>query len=503
MSLFRRWRKEGQNRSTGKPLSTRIGDNLTELQRRFPHAPDLVIRRFQTKAGDEVALFYLENLVDKIAINDQVLRPLMYDLPSVENLDQPELPIGKTETASDWAKVEASLFEGKSILILEGHHSALLFFTQGWPQRAIQEPQVESTLKGGHQGFVETATQNLALIRTYLNHRELHIKKYTLGLRGNIEAYIVYLNDIVQPDYVAEMEDRIQQIHVDTVLNTGELEQYVEDHPFALFPQFLHTERPDTVVSQILQGRIAVLVDRSPFVMIGPATFTTFFQNVDDYSVRWLVASFLRLLRFFAFFIAISLPALYIAVISFHYEVIPFDLMLSIATSRVRVPFPPILEALLMEAAIEMIREAGVRLPSPVGQTIGVVGGIVVGQAAVQAGIVSNIMVIIVAITAISSFIIPNHDMAFAVRLVRFPMMLIASLFGMVGIAIGLIVLFVHIINMESLGQPYGSPFAPTRLPDWKDTWIRVPLWKMNTRPLSPHPLQRRRQGQTRKGEDD
>ncbi|MDR6227339.1 spore germination protein [Desmospora profundinema] len=487
---------------TGIPIYKNLEKNLVELQRRFPHAPDLVVRRFRTKTGVEAALVYLENMVDKNSVNDQLLEPLMYELSSIEELDRLDIPVGNMETTSRWAKAESAIFDGVSVVLLEGVPSALLFYTQGWPQRAIQEPEIESTLKGGHQGLIETASQNLALIRRYLNHRELEIREYTVGIRGKIKVYLLSLRDVTKPEFVTEMENRIQRIEVDAVINMGELEEYIEDHPYSLFPQFLQTERPDNVVSQLLQGRVAVLMDRAPFALIGPITFTAFFQNVDDYSTRWPVSSFLRLFRFFAFFIATTFPAIYIAVVSYHYEVLPLDLLLSIGISRALVPFPPILEALLMEGAIEMIREAGVRLPAPIGQTIGVVGGIVIGQAAVQAGIVSNIMVIIVAITAIASFIIPNHDLASAIRLVRFPIMLFAAFFGMVGLMIGLMIVTIHIHSLESLGQPFGSPIAPIRLRDWKDTWIRIPLRRMNTRPLATDPKQNRRQERTGQSED-
>lgn len=312
----------------------------------------------------------------------------------------------------------------------------------------------------------------------------------------------MYLEDVIQPNIVKEMEDRLSQINVDAILNTGELAEYIEDHPISLFPQLIMTERPDAAAAHILQGRIVVVVDHSPSVIVAPVTFSAFFQSVDDYSNRWLIATFLRLLRFLALITTISLSAIYIAIVSFHYEVLPLALLVSIGESRAKVPFPPIVEAFLMELALEMLREAGLRLPGPIGQTIGVVGGIVIGQAAVQAGIVSNIMVIIVAITAISSFIIPDYDMSSSLRLLRFPMMLLAAVFGMVGIVIGLMIIGAQLISMESFGISYGSPIAPIRLSDWKDVWIRLPMWKMKKRPVSTDPTQLIRQGANREGED-
>lgn len=484
------------------PISGTLENNLITLQALFSHAPDLVTRQFQLRTGDSAVLVYLEGLIDKSAINNNILTPLIYEIESVNDIWSSSITIAKTEIVTLWSDIEQSIFQGKSILLIDGQTRSLALHTQGWPQRAIKEPQIESTLKGSHQGFVETSGQNIALIRRYLPNRELKIKEYFVGSRGNTRVSVMYLEDVVQPDFVKEMEDRLLQIDVDAILNTGELAEFIEDHPISLFPQLIMTERPDSAAAHILQGRIVVVVDHSPSVIIAPVTFSAFFQSVDDYSNRWIIATFLRLLRYLALITTISLSAVYIAIVSFHYEVLPLDLLISIGESRAKVPFPPIVEAFLMELALEMLREAGLRLPGPIGQTIGVVGGIVIGQAAVQAGIVSNIMVIIVAITAISSFIIPDYDMSSSLRLLRFPMMIMASLFGMVGIVIGLMIIGANLISMESFGVSYGSPVAPIRLSDWKDVWIRVPMWKMKKRPLSADPTQLQRQGANREGED-
>lgn len=286
-------------------------------------------------------------------------------------------------------------------------------------------------------------------------------------------------------------------------MNTGELAELIEDNPYSLFPQFVLTERPDSVASQILQGRCVVVVDRSPSVLVAPVGFFSYFQNIDDYSSRWSIATFLRLLRLFAFITAAFLPAVYIGIVSYHFEIIPMKLLLTLGESRGQVPFPPFVEAIIMEITLEMLREAGVRLPAPVGQTVGIVGGIVLGQAVVQAGLISNVMVIVVAFTAISSFILPNYDMVAAVRLIRFGLMILASLFGFVGIIVGLMVMIAHLLTLKSLGMPYGTPFAPVRFSDWKDTLIRAPLWLMKKRPTSTLPLQDIRQTTTPQQEDD
>ncbi len=477
-------------------VNTSLAANIAELSTLFSLAPDLVIRHLTIQStGHEAALVYLNGLNDKNSINNNVLRPLQNGTTNGSSDSSSSVTIGYIMKLKRWEDVELAIFQGYSVLFTEGQSEVQTFDTQGWPQRSIEDPQIESSLKGAHQGFVETGTQNIAMIRRYIPNRELKMRELTVGRRGKTKVSILYLADVAHPDVLKELEDRIGRLDVDAILNTGELEGFIEDNPYSPFPQFLSTERPDAAASQILQGRFAVVVDRSPSVLIGPATFTSFFQSLDDYSTRWLIATFIRLLRFVGFIVAAFLPALYIAAISFNYEVIPIKLILSIGESRERVPFPPIVEALLMEITLEMLREAGIRLPTPIGQTVGIVGGIVIGQAAVQAGIVSNVMVIVVAATAIASFIIPNYDMASAIRLIRFPMMIIASMFGIVGIVIGLMTLIAHLISLESLGTPYGSPVAPMRFADWKDTFVRLPIWKMNKRPVSARPLQDKRQG--------
>ncbi|WP_152396825.1 spore germination protein [Paenibacillus guangzhouensis] len=479
-------------------ISSNLADNLMQITSLFEGFPDLVIREFTIQSTRKAAaLVYLGGLTDKNSVNNNVLEPLLFQL----NIN-PTVSISHFISENTWDALTAAILGGNSVLFVNGHTEASILDTQGWPQRSIEDPQIEASLKGAHQGFVETGSQNIALIRRYIPTVDLKIKEITVGARGNTTVSLMYLGDIAQPKILEELEKRIRKIDVDAIINAGELGEFIEDNPFSPFPQFISTERPDSAASQLLQGRFVMIVDGSPNVLIGPTTFVSFFQSIDDYSTRWLIASFIRVTRYFAFFIALFLPAIYIALISYNYVVIPIKLIISIGESRERVPFPPFAEAILMEITLEMLREAGIRLPAPIGQTVGIVGGIVIGQAAVQAGIVSNIMVIVVASTAIASFILPNYDMGAAVRFLRFPMMIIASIFGIVGIAVGLMTLIIHLITLKSLDTPYGSPLAPVRFVDWKDTFIRAPLWIMKKRPVSSVPVQLQRQGPTQPEEN-
>ncbi|MGN4561868.1 spore germination protein [Bacillus cereus group sp. MYBK5-2] len=454
--------------------------NINNFQKNFQQAPDLIIRQFQLVNKSEAALIYLSGLTDTQSIHNNILSPLMHTTFEISN----GLPvtIGEVQIINTWNQFENAIFQGDSILLVHGLDAGYQLNTKGWPQRDITEPKNEISLKGTHQGFVETSSQNIALIRRYIPNRELVLKEVFIGSRGKTKVSILYLRDVASEDVLKELETRIQNIEVDSIINTGEIIEFIEDNPYSPFPQFILTERPDSTVSHILQGRYVIVVDRSPNVLIAPVNFISFFQGIDDYNTRWLVSSSVRLLRFIGFFIALLLPATYVAFISFNYEVIPVQLYLSIAESRERVPFLPVIEALLMEITLEMMREAALRLPTPISQTVGIVGGIVIGQAAVQAGIVSNIMIIIVAVTTIASSIVPNYEMGLAIRLLRFPMMLLAALFGMVGIIIGWMTIIAHLVSLESLGTPYGSPLSPFHISGMKDTFVRFPLWSMKRR---------------------
>lgn len=481
-----------------------MDENIEHLQMTFQNQSDLGMRYLRLKDHTRAVLIYLEALVDQDVLQKQILIPLLYKLESPRQLFEESIPIPilHVTKSNDWVEVERALLLGQSILFVDGFQQAILLQSRGATQSFPTEPRSQKSIYGSKQSFDESATVNISKLRQYISNQQLKVKSYKVGSRAASTVYFVYLEDVMNPEIVKKAEQRLKAIDIDAMNNTGELVDFFEDRPFSLFPQTLLSERPDTTASHILQGKLAVILDHSPFAMIIPFTFFSFFQSVDDYNFRWITSSFVRLLRFFALLIAVGLPSIYISIISFHFELIPLDLMMSLALSREKVPFPPIFEALIMEIAIEMIREAGVRLPSPLGETIGVVGGIVIGEAVVQANIVSNVMVIVVAITAISSYIIPYYELANSVRLVRFPLMVISSIFGIVGFMIGILVIVIHLFSIESMTSPYGNPIAPIRFQDWKDTWIRVPTFNMLRRPSVNRPQQQKRQTLFRKRRD-
>jgi len=478
-------------------ITSCLKESIGRIEEVLANTPDLNIRKLHIKqTGEEAALVYMDELTDKTCLNHDVLAPLQ--LESGNPSEDFVVNVGYVKPESKWDDLKLNIMLGNSVLFIEGRNNAYILDTKGLPKRAIEDPQQEPSLKGAHQGFIEIGSQNIAMIRRYIPDKELKMRRYVVGRRGKTFVSMLYLEDVANPDIVRLLEERIQAIDVDAIINTGELAEFIEDQPLALFPQILTTERPDTAASQILQGRCVAVVDGSPSVLVAPVTFMSFFQTVDDYSSRWSIASFLRILRIFAFFVAIFLPGFFISVISYHFEIIPMKLLLTLGESRGQVPFPPFVEAIMMEITLEMLREAGVRLPAPIGQTVGIVGGIVIGQAVVQAGLISNVMVIIVAFTAISSFIIPNMDMMAAVRLMRFMIMVLATCFGFIGLVIGMMLMIGRLITLNSLDTSYSTPLAPFRISDWKDTLLRVPLWLMKNRPTSTRAIQERRQGRNR-----
>jgi spore germination protein len=291
------------------------------------------------------------------------------------------------------------------------------------------------------------------------------------------------MHGVIHPDLVEEVKRRLESLDIDDAPESGTVEQWIEDSFLSPFPQLLHTERPDKVRAALLQGKAAILLDGTPFALLLPTTFVSLIQSPEDYYERWIIGSLIRLLRYMAVFISLFFPALYVALVSFHQGMIPFKLAFSIAAAREGVPFPALIEALLMEGTLELLREAGVRLPKPIGQTIGIVGGLVIGEAAVKAGVVSPIMVIVVAVTAIASFAIPSYSAGIAFRILRFAIILAASILGLFGIILAFIMISLHLVRLTSFGIPYSAPFAPAFTHDWRDLLIRAPITFLTKRP--------------------
>ncbi|GIN36423.1 MULTISPECIES: spore germination protein [Bacillus] len=471
-----------------------LAENLSLIKEMTGNSSDIVIRKLKTGAGEkiEIAVVYVGGITDEKAIHDFLLESIMnseelaekeYGREVLETIAGDAVALGGVEKEKRLDKVLESLMAGNTIILAEETAEAVITTTKGGEKRSIKEPENQQAFRGSREGFIEALDTNISLVRRIIKNPNLWVEKTTMGSVTKTDVAIMYINGICDPKTVKEVKKRMESIEIDSILESGYIEQFIEDTVFTTFPTVYHTERPDMVAGNLLEGRIAIFVDGTPFVLLVPAVFIQFFQSVEDYYSRFDIATFIRFLRVLIFFISLIAPAVYVGATTFHKEMIPTELLVVIAAQREIVPFPAVVEAMIMEISFEILREAGIRLPKAIGSAVSIVGAIVIGQAAVQAGIVSPAMVIIVAITAISSFATPSFSMAISARLVRFFFILAAATTGFYGIILGLIIMFVHLCSLRSFGVPYMTPFAPFILKNWGDAIVRLPWWTHEKRP--------------------
>jgi spore germination protein len=376
---------------------------------------------------------------------------------------------------------------GDTPIFVDGCDKVCVVATRGFPNRGIQSTELEVVVQGPREAFSEVMRFNTALIRRRIRDNHLIVKQSKMGIRSLTDIAVVYMSDIVRPEILKEVERRLEKIEIDGILDSGSVEQFIEESWLSPFPQVQLTERPDKAASSILEGRIAIIVDNSPFVILVPVTLNSFFQASEDYYSRWQVMSVTRFLRFVGAFIAIALPGIYISVALFHPSMLPILMVGRLAEASQAVPFPAVLEFILLDAAFELLREAGIRLKSASGGTIGIVGGLIIGQAAVEAGLVSPIVVIIVALTGIATFSIPSVSLVYGFRLVKYFVFVMSAFLGFFGLVISLIITLVHLAGLNSFGFPYLMPFAASEMSkfeDLKDSLFRFPLFCLKKRPF-------------------
>ncbi|WP_025683978.1 spore germination protein [Paenibacillus maysiensis] len=474
-----------------QPLRSSLEDNLTALRDIFKDCSDVVYRELMISPDRKGLLAYLEGTVKSEDLQDHILRPVILGMmlkdPEVngqlEPLDETRISMSQTKTMDQWNKVAEAILDANAALFVEGTPRAYIFSAKGGVRRGVEEPQTESVIRGPREGFTETIRVNTALLRFKLKTPMLKMYSMTLGTETKTSVVLTYIEGIIDPKLVEDVKKRLSDIEIDGLLETGYIEELIEDHPFSPFPQMEYTERPDTVTAQLLEGHFAIFVDGTPFALIGPVTMWQMLQASEDYYERFFISNMVRWIRYLFLLLALFLPALYVAVTTYHHDMLPTTLILSIAAARESIPFPALVEALMMEVSFEALREAGIRLPKTVGQAVSILGALVIGQASVQAGIVSAPMVIIVSLTGIASFTIPRFNFAITVRLLRFPIMLMAGAFGLFGIAIATTLIATHLTNLTSFGVPYMSGYSPYKHMDQKDIVVRAPWWKMTKRP--------------------
>ncbi|MBU9710365.1 spore germination protein [Bacillus tamaricis] len=436
-----------------------------------------------TYQSNQVSLIYFPVLVDKVKMEDQILTKAGYLLEADVHSWMSKI---HAIEVTDPNELSQKILSGNVAIFFQG--KAYSFNVFGPEYRQVEKSELETIIVGSHEAFIEDVLTNISLIRKTIKTSKLKVLKMQLGEVSKKDTYIMYIEGITDKKYVKMLKKRIEAIEIDAVLDINILGQLLDDQPNAIFPQFYMTELPNSVSSKLMEGRVAILLEGSPLVITAPTNFFEFMQSPEDYNQRWIIGTALRFLRLIALFTTLTFTALYVAVITYHYEMIPEDLVMTIAESRQRVPFPPIIEALLMELMIEFLREAGARLPTKIGQTIGIVGGIVIGQAVVAAGLTSNILIIAVASSAIASFVLPSYTLSNSLRIIRFGLIMSAAIFGVFGMTLALGAATIHVTTITSLHSPYLTPVAPAYPRDWKDIFIRAPLRMLKNRPLSNQP---------------
>jgi spore germination protein len=464
--------------------------NYEKIKSILNQSPDLICRKIEVGKGS-IEVIFMKNLIKHELLNEFVIK-FIQQLP-MEAVNYTYLvkniPMVEVKTINEEPEIISSLLSGFIYIYFSLESKSFMVNCSNPIERSIEKAETESLVYGPKISFTESLSSNVQIIRQHVKDSNLCTDELEIGERVKKQVRIIYLKDIVDDDILKTLKDRLEKVKTDDIGDNSVLAQCLEDNHYSFFPQFILTELPDRFLYSILNGRIGVLIDRSPVAIIGPANFLSFFESTEDIYLRWTLSTFIRFIRLFAMAGSLLFTAFYVATITYHFELIPSKLLIIIGQSRSQVPFPPLLEALLLELLIELLREAGARLPSKVGQTMGIVGGIVIGQATVEAGLTSNILIIIVAFSALGAFMAPIYEMGTAIRVARFPFIILAGVWGLNGIIIGVCILMVHLLKLTSLNKPYLAPLYPFRIKDLKYFLIRLPHHFYLRRPVVNRPV--------------
>ena len=478
-------------------INSDISKNIEILKILFDRSGDIVQKSFWLERMPDpvrIHIIYIDGLTDNSMVEETIIKPLTYEWRGTREYNdrlfdaifycEAQTVDIKKEKSFDLAV--ASVLKGDTAMFVDGFDEALVLSTKKLPLRSISENDNEAGMRGPRDSFNEGFRHSTALIRRRIRDAKLKCEQGSIGQRTRTDYALMYLEDVAKPELVADIRERIEKYDIDAIFDSGMAEHLMEDRWYSPFPTFQSTSRPDKVAAGIAEGRVAVVFDNSPEVIVAPSNFNMLLQASDDYYNRWAVGTFARILRYVAAFLAITFPGFYIAVTVYHSEMLPTRLLYAIASARSLVTFPIVVEVLIMEFLFELLREAGIRLPGPLGNTIGVVGGLIVGQAAVDAGIVSTIVVIVVALTAIASFSIPNEEFASVFRLLKFFIIITSSVFGLYGYLMGLLIIAIHLSGLKSFGVPYMMPVVSGSVDGMqgkKDFIARAPIKFMRRRP--------------------
>ncbi|WAM32244.1 spore germination protein [Caldicellulosiruptor naganoensis] len=474
-------------------ISKKIDDNLNYLKELLVDNDDIVYREFYC-TNVKCATVFVDGFVSREIIDRDVIKHLMIEttlmdedinqINAYEKISNHILATADIKEVTSFKNAILDLLCGERLLFVDGSDKIIRISTRNFPNKGIQQPITENAVRGPRDSFNEVVRFSTAVIRRRERDTRLRIKNMELGRRSQTDIYLVYIDDIVDKDVLNEVKQRLSKIDIDAIIDGEMIEQLIEDDVFCFFPTIQHTERVDTAVAAIYEGRVVILCDNTNTALIVPATIMTSIQHAEDYYERWHIATVIRILRVIAATVAMTLQGFYISILSFTPSMIPPDLGLFIAATREGVPIPVFIEALFLEFMLELLREAGLRLPGPIGQTIGIVGGLIIGQAAVQAGIISPIMVILVATTAIASFAVPAYNLSISLRLLKFVYILVCAALGLYGFILLSLIILGNLVKLKSFGVPMLSPFVSFEIMDYKDAIVRLPTRYLWARPI-------------------
>ncbi|MBY9079898.1 spore germination protein [Paenibacillus sp. HN-1] len=473
-------------------LSSSLDETLGRFRKVFGSDGTIRIRVIENPGGGfRCGLLYLDGMIDRLILQEGVIKPIInYSLPDGVRMAPPELleeirsriiSAADVRATSDMSEAISAALSGHSLLFIDGHAGSLIIGTQGWESRAISDSMTEKTIRGSREGFTETLSVNLSMIRRRVQAPDLKFLFIEVGRRSRTPLCICYLESLAPPAILKELQKRLNELDIDHILDTGYLAELIRDEPYSPFDTIGSTERPDTLVGKLMEGRIGVLIEGTPFALSLPFLFIENFQASEDYYINYYFASFNRLLRLGGALLSIGIPAMYVAWVTYAQEMVPTKLLLSIAASRMAVPFPTIVEAVLMILTFEILREAGARIPTSIGQAVSIVGALVLGQAAVDARIVSAPMVIVVGVTGITTLL--NPRLTGPLLVVRFLLLFCSFFLGSYGLFLGMLGVLIHLMSLRSFGTPYMLGTSSIKPEDIKDTAVRAPWWDMRVRP--------------------
>lgn len=498
---FNKSEKENSNNLT--TVSESLSQNLAFLKEKYSIDinTDIKIREFDITLPNKKSpafIIFIDGITDKTAINNNILQPLMLftslektnmDIDIITCIERNLTTQNQLQKSDDLRLTISSINSGSCALFVDGAKSVLIFDVKSWEHRTVEKPSTEMVVRGSQEGFGEVLRVNTALIRKTLKNENLIAESIIVGRRSNTPCCVMYLKDLANPTLVEEVKRRLSNIDMDYANDSGIIEKMIEDDTLIPNPIVIATERPDRTALMLSEGRVAVLVDGNPFVLIVPTNFFSLVHSPEDNHSKVFFVNLMRIIRYIAMFFALLLPAAYVAITNYHHEMIPTDLVLAIAAAREKVPFPSVIEILIMEISFELIREAGLRMPGAIGPTLGIIGALILGQAAVAANIVSPILIIVVALTGIGSLAIPNFSLSFSIRVLRFVYILLGAAAGIFGITIGLFIHTAHLASVKSFGVPFLAPLGPRTGNSFCDAVFRPPIWTIEKRPDFLNPL--------------